>query len=305
MIKQMKYFQAVVRSQSFTKAAEECFISQSAISQQVQALERELGVTLMRRERRSFTLTSAGEHFYRKSLVIVSDFDRLCEETLRLAGGATQNLVIGYLKHYRGRELEQTIPQFHEKFSDVAIKLKVGTHEELYDYLKRGKTDIVINDLRRVPSDRYVNFYLTRGYFYVEIAAHNPMAQMEIIDIEDLKNTPCILVASKHQEIGEEEFYREYLGVKSDFLFAESLEEAHLLAITGQGYFPIEFNRPPKRTKDSPYLPLLKQGKQLYRDYYAFWRADAVKDYIEDFAAILRTHFPTEPTPAIKTQENL
>lgn len=43
MLKQLKYFQSVVRSGSFSKAAEECFISQSAISQQMQALEKEVG----------------------------------------------------------------------------------------------------------------------------------------------------------------------------------------------------------------------------------------------------------------------
>ena len=52
MLKQIKYFQAVVRCNSFSEAAEECYISQSAISQQVQALERELGVTLLKRENR-------------------------------------------------------------------------------------------------------------------------------------------------------------------------------------------------------------------------------------------------------------
>jgi DNA-binding transcriptional LysR family regulator len=56
VIKQIKYFQAVVRCQSFTEAAEECFISQSAISQQIQALERELGVELLKREKRKFFL---------------------------------------------------------------------------------------------------------------------------------------------------------------------------------------------------------------------------------------------------------
>lgn len=47
MIKQIRYFQAVVRCKSFTEAAEECFISQSAISQQIQALEQALGVQLI------------------------------------------------------------------------------------------------------------------------------------------------------------------------------------------------------------------------------------------------------------------
>ena len=43
MLKQIKYFQTVVRCGSFTKAAEECYISQSAIPQQIQALEQDLG----------------------------------------------------------------------------------------------------------------------------------------------------------------------------------------------------------------------------------------------------------------------
>ena len=78
MMKQMKYFQAVVRCKSFTKAAEECFISQSAISQQIRALENELGVKLLIRRNRSFSLTPAGEYFYQKSLVLISDYERIC-----------------------------------------------------------------------------------------------------------------------------------------------------------------------------------------------------------------------------------
>ena len=57
MLKHLKYFQSVVRLNSFSEAAAENFISQSAISQQVQALERELGFRLLERKKRTFTLT--------------------------------------------------------------------------------------------------------------------------------------------------------------------------------------------------------------------------------------------------------
>ena len=67
MLKQLKYFQSVVRLGSFSAAAGGNFISQSAISQQVQSLERELGFALLVRKNRSFSLTPAGEYFYRKS----------------------------------------------------------------------------------------------------------------------------------------------------------------------------------------------------------------------------------------------
>ena len=80
MLKQIRYFQSVVRLGSFTAAAEEHFISQSAVSQQIKALEEELGVTLLERKKRNFTLTPAGEFFYKKSLVLVADYDNIVSE---------------------------------------------------------------------------------------------------------------------------------------------------------------------------------------------------------------------------------
>lgn len=63
MLRALRYFQSVVRLNSFSEAAEENFISQSAISQQIQTLERELGFQLLVRKNRSFSLTPAGEYF--------------------------------------------------------------------------------------------------------------------------------------------------------------------------------------------------------------------------------------------------
>lgn len=67
MLKQLKYFQSVVRLNSFSEAAEENFISQSAISQQIQALDRELGFPLLERRNRTFTLTPAGYIFTKRA----------------------------------------------------------------------------------------------------------------------------------------------------------------------------------------------------------------------------------------------
>ena len=71
LLKQMKYFITVVDLHSFTEAAEQCFISQSAISQQIKALEKELGVRLFERSKRQFSLTAAGEYFYRHGKVLL------------------------------------------------------------------------------------------------------------------------------------------------------------------------------------------------------------------------------------------
>ena len=294
MIKQIKYFQAVVRSESFSKAAAECFISQSAISQQIQALEKELSVRLINRERRKITLTEAGEIFYRKSLVITGDFDRLCAEVLKISGGRVQELSIGYLRHYHGQHLQKTLLEFQKKHAQVTINLVSGTHEELYDNLRTGKADVVISDLRRKPSEQYVNFFLTKGYFYAQLPEKNPLGQLDSLTMADLKNTPTILIAPHSQEAVEELFFREYLGVQSEFIFVETLEQAKLYVAANKGYYPIEFALPPQKMDDFAFIPIFYKGKQVYRKYYAFWRADTLKSYVEEFAQILREQFPAE-----------
>ncbi len=294
MIKQIKYFQSVVRFQNFTKAADENFISQSAISQQIQALERELGAKLLKREGRKFSLTPAGEFFYRKSLILMNDFDRLCAETLKLSTGSESEISIGYLKHFRSDELKKTLQEFQKKNPEISINLFQGTHEELYNFLRMKKIDLAISDLRRKPSDQYVNFFLANGYFYAELPENNPLAELKFLTIEDLKNTPIILISSPSQEYIEEKFFQDYFGVKSEFIFVENLEEAHLNVISNKGYFPTEFYTPPKNFDGVKYIPIFHKDKQIYRKYFAFWRADSLKNYIESFAEILKKNFPEE-----------
>lgn len=104
MLRQIQYFQAVVRNNSFSEAAEECHISQSAISQQIKALEQELGFSLLERHNRKFVLTPAGEHFYKKSLVLVSDYEQMCSEAAKIARGDEAILKIGYLRSHSSPE---------------------------------------------------------------------------------------------------------------------------------------------------------------------------------------------------------
>ena len=76
LFRQIEYFQAVVESSSFYEAAERCHVSQSAISQQVRKLEAALSVRLLDLHTRPFSLTPAGEVFYRRSLVLRADVRR-------------------------------------------------------------------------------------------------------------------------------------------------------------------------------------------------------------------------------------
>lgn len=295
MTKQIKYFQAVVRCKSFTEAAEECFISQSAISQQIQALEHELGVKLLNRENRKFSLTPAGEHFYQKSLVLMADFERLCQETVRIANKDNAELRIGYLKCYGGQEFRLAVAEFSEKYPDVSVDIINGNHEDLYDALRSGSVDLILSDQRRAFSDEYVNFILATSECYIEIAARNPLAFLESIETDDLKNIPCILIASPEQQENERTYYQEIVGIKGDFLFAGNLEEARLLVIGGKGFMPIEGGEnEPGFDVALRRILLTRKGKPIKRNYCVFWKTDNSGYYAEEFADILKSKFPSE-----------
>lgn len=292
MLKQIKYFQTVVRCGSFSKAAEECYISQSAISQQIQALERELGVTLLKREKRRFSLTAAGEHFYRKSLLITADFENLCKETKRIAHGDEHTLSIGYSKGYGGAEFQKAVAEFTAKYPDVSVDVKNGNHEDLYDLLRTDRVDLVLNDQRRAFSDEYVNVVLMVIGCHIEISMRNSIANSQCVNAAELRNIPCILVASKEQQANEELHYREIYGIESKFLFAENLEEARLMVVSGKGFLPIEGgDLPPQFSQTIVGLPLCRNGKPICRNYCAFWKADNSGYYIEEFAEILKAQF--------------
>lgn len=291
MLKQIRYFQSVVKLGSFTAAAEEHFISQSAISQQIKALETELGVELLHRKKRSFTLTPAGEFFYKKSLVLVADYDAVCRELYHLPGGCGQHLKIGVLRGYSGNEFRNAVANFSAKFPDISVEIIIGNHEELYDALRSGKIDIALNDQRRAFSDEYVNIVLDMQEYCIELSANNPIAQLDSVNAEELKNIPCILLSSESQKETERLFYQEYFGIRSEIRFTDNVEDARMLLIQGKGYLPIEGGEKYVGGEITSKIKLTKNDKPIIRRYCAFIKADNFTKHTEEFLNILKEQF--------------
>lgn len=292
LLRQIRHFQAVVQENSFTEAAELCHISQSGISQSVRSLEEELGVRLMIRKNRGFELTEAGKHFYRKSLVLTADLEQLCREVVRIDRKDAAELRLGVLSAYGGDEFNRAVAAFSEQYPDVELSVTAGTHEELYDGLRTGRLDLVLNDQRRAFSDAYENRILTETACCVEIAAHNPLSRLDSVAVDALKNTPCILVASPGQREEEGRFYRDIIGFWGDFLFAETLQAARVMAVSNRGVLPVEgpngdsfFGATLRR------IPLTRDGTLLRRTYCAFWKKDNPGRYAGEFAGLLQSMY--------------
>lgn len=151
---------------------------------------------------------------------------------------------------------------------------------------------MVLNDQRRAFSDQYVNLILTVGNEYIEISSRNPIAALESVTPQELKNVPCILVASREQRENEQEYYQGVIGFQGDFLYAENLEEARLMVICGKGFMPVEgVKRAENFGSAVSRIPLFRGNSQITRNYCAFWKKDDSGYYVEEFADILKRKF--------------
>lgn len=130
--RQLGYFCAVVRLGSFTKAAAACHISQSAISQQVRALEADLGCTLLERRGRHFSPTQAGALLARKGETLLDEFAQLEAETYDIAHGKPRHLTFGYLSRYDGWEVAGAVAAYARRHPGCQIETVAASHDQLY-----------------------------------------------------------------------------------------------------------------------------------------------------------------------------
>ena len=130
--------------------------------------------------------------------------------------------------------------EFAQQYPDVQLNVINGSHEDLYDALRFGKADVVLNDQRRAFSEEYVNLLLAEIPCFVELPSRDPLSQLDGVEIADLKNAPCVLVASEERKENERDYYRDIMGFHGEFLFAETLQDARILVASGQGILPIE-----------------------------------------------------------------
>jgi len=291
MFQQMQYFIAIVKNHSFTQAAVDCHISQSAISQQMKDLENTLGVTLLARKGRSFEVTAAGQYFYTHSLTIIADVAQLAKNTVLLGKPEAASLAIGYLRSFGTSEFLQTVSRFSQAYPQVKIHITSGSHEELFELLQTDEIDLAFSDQRRALSNAYQNEFLTASEFMVAVSQTLPV-DAERLDIADLADFPCILIANQGSQESDETYYRDVLGVKGAFVLATSYDDAQMLVASNQGYLIINSRMQAQLNPEVVKLIRLTNGKQrLVQNYYAYWKADNSGFYIESFAELLKQSF--------------
>jgi len=140
-LRQFRYFVAVAEELHFTRAAERLHIGQPPLSLQIQAIERELGVLLLKRTRRKVELTPAGELFLQEARLALMQASRAVETAKRAARGEMGTLRLSFITSMPLVDaFTKAVRSFRQSMPDVHLELKIRSSPEIIE-------DVLLNTL--------------------------------------------------------------------------------------------------------------------------------------------------------------
>ncbi|MFG2650343.1 LysR family transcriptional regulator [Streptomyces sp. NPDC048436] len=141
---QLLYFVAVAETRHFTRAAEQVHVSQPSLSQQVRALEKELGAELFSRARGNIALTDAGEALLPLARRILADADTARIEVQELAQLRRGRIRLGATPSVCTGLLPEVLRAFHDRHPGIQLLLEEGGSHDLVRELARGALDLAV-----------------------------------------------------------------------------------------------------------------------------------------------------------------
>jgi DNA-binding transcriptional LysR family regulator len=155
-LRQLIYFDAVVRHGGFTRAAESLHIAQPAISAQIRRLETELGTVLLQRSTRRVSLTHAGELFWARTRRALDELDAARADLDQLASVLRGRVRIGATQVLGTLHLPMQLADFSRRYPGLGLTLRSGLMEVLLEALDGGELDVVLGPIHADLSPRYV-----------------------------------------------------------------------------------------------------------------------------------------------------
>lgn len=196
-VRQLECFLAVHQVRNFREAAELCFITQPALSAQIQALEQRLGVQLFERDKRRVLPTPAGDELVAYARRILGELDGLADRAHVFCKPLTGELRLGVIPTLAPYLLPPILGPLRELHPDLRLILREEKTNVLLDKLELGELDVLLlaleTELRGCATQA-----LFSDPFLVAIPGAHPLAAKESISVQDLKDQPVLLLEEGH-----------------------------------------------------------------------------------------------------------
>jgi DNA-binding transcriptional LysR family regulator len=189
-IRQMKYFESIVRNKKITKAAEELHISQPSLSAQIKVLEQELGCKLFERTAREFILTDPGIILYKHACKILLQFKKASQEMEDAKEIGTGEISLGTFPS-AVYWLPQVILQLKNKYPKILIKIKEMGAESIENSLKNYDINLGITS-HIIHSDILLFTPIFNEQLLLITYDNHPFNGLSQVDITDLSKESFI-----------------------------------------------------------------------------------------------------------------
>ena len=192
MISRYGIFCRVVEQGSFTRAAAVCGYSQSAVSQNVKALEQETGVTLLRRQKDGVQLTQDGAEFYPYILAVFQSeqaLERKRQETMGLQNSVIR---IGTFTSVSRNLLPPKMKAFKQRYPQVRFVLRQGEYTSIPQWIRQG--DIDFGFVNQDAVEGLETRLLYEDHTLAVLPQGHPLEQEERLTLRQLSREPLILL---------------------------------------------------------------------------------------------------------------
>jgi LysR family nitrogen assimilation transcriptional regulator len=235
-LRQFRYFIQAARRQNFRKASEDLRIAQSALTRQIQVLERELGFLLFDRVKRGVRLTAAGQRLLERSQHILGEVDRL-KETLQIEAHVPSGPASLAAPPSIGRLLFNRLAQtFLKSYPKVTLSLIEGWTSNAMGQLRRGELSLAImSDPPPDPLLEYIRLFTES--IYLVGRPGDPWLTKRSLEVKSLADLPLVMTSktNRTRQLIENSAARE--GARLDVrLELESPETLQQLLLSGRIY---------------------------------------------------------------------
>lgn len=175
---------------------------------------------------------------------------------------------IGYLKNLGRHELEQAAGKWQTLHKDEKVSLEPVPYDEIEVKIQNNELDAVLVNSRHTIYQQIATYPVDEVALVALVQAGNFNKYQQTVEVSDLKNLPCIMVAGVEEEKSEYHYLKDVLQVDSDLLAVGTLGEAILMVESGSGYLIMNEKTATHIEDDQVQkLFLLRDGKQLTEEY--------------------------------------
>lgn len=291
-LNQVRYFVSVAEHRSFTKAAAQHYISQTAITQQIQALEEKVGAKLINRNSRPISLTPAGKVFLKETRAILDRMDAAVWRTREASTGLVGSLRVGYTKGYEHSDLARKLRDFHRRYPNILLTCYRCDTDMLASGLLGGEYDIIFTwDSTNIRQEDSLQLQVVEHVpLRVALYADHPLARRPSLTRKDLKEENILFMSPSGtgESFGDAFYIQLYqqAGYQPNILLRSSDLESILMMVSAEEGISIvpEYCMPWKLSGDNVvFVPLVGDGET--EEILAVWRRNddnpALKHFIE------------------------